>query len=98
MFSGGIFLNEVYECIASFGQFSILPLVDRGLKFGQANIHRWWRSNFSPLLLFHRVFFFDKGVVTEPVSAAQVVEVLQLVKQPAHVWPLATVNANEARV
>src|SRR5260370_33840437 len=71
MLSGGIFLDERDERIASFGQFPVLSQLCRRLKFRQTDVRRGWRSNFAALLLFDCDFFFDKGVVTEPGGSAE---------------------------
>src|SRR4249919_3561644 len=71
VFPGGIFLDDSCKRITRFGEFSILTKFNRRLKFRQADVHYWRRSDFPALLLFHFDFFFDEGVVTEPGGSAE---------------------------
>src|SRR4030095_2266353 len=84
MFPGGIFLDDCDKRIASFSQFSFLSQLGRRLKFWKTNVRqRCWR-NFPALLFFYCDFFFYKGVVTKPGSAAKDDQRKQQDEKPLH--------------
>src|SRR5207244_628123 len=58
MQTGGIFLNERSERVASLGQFAFLAQFRRGLKFRQADVRRRLGRNVAALLVTHGDLLF----------------------------------------
>src|SRR5437868_12099236 len=97
MQSGGIFLDKSDQCVASFGQFPVLPQLRRRLKFGETNVWCRRRSDFSTLLLFHCDLFFNETVVTEPGGTAEDDQRQQQHEEPLHGWQSAIANPSDLR-
>src|SRR6266478_1623790 len=95
--SGWIFLDEGDERVASFGQFPFLPQLRRRLKFGETDVRRGRRRNFSALFLFHCHFLFDEAVVAEPGGSSEDDQCQQQHEEPLHGWQRTIVNWSQVQ-
>src|SRR5207253_8740954 len=92
MQTGGIFLNERSERVASLGQFALLAQFRRGLKFRQADGRRRLGRNVAALLVTHGDVLVEGKTITKEGIAAEHDQSQQQSEEPLHGYDNATIN------